>query len=76
MNKNTMRRTNAPDEQNVVIVINILYFFVLFMNIELKMAPIAPSSIKLTADNEIKTSLRPNGFTKKFELDPKIRKVP
>jgi hypothetical protein len=46
------------------------------MKIELKIAPTAPSSIKLTADSEIKTSLRPKGLTKKFELDPKIKKVP
>jgi len=59
-----------------VIVISILYFFVLFMKIELNMAPTAPNNIKLTADKEIKTSLRPKGLTRKLELDPKIRKVP
>ena len=71
-----MRRVKAPDEQNVVIVIKILYLLVFFMKIELNMAPTAPNSIKLTADNEMKTSLRPKGFTRKLELDPKIRKVP
>ena len=40
------------------------------------MAPTAPNNIKLTADKEIKTSLRPKGLTRKLELDPKMRKVP
>lgn len=76
INKATIKSDNAPHEQKVAIVIKTLYFFVFFMKIELKIAPIVPSNIRLTADNEIKTSLKPNGLTRKLELDPNIRKVP